>query len=422
MNRIQVSLISLAVTGAACTAFYLTRGSRIAAMETALAEKRAIVSKLEGPDTTPAIRAQAAGSGTLSVQQAVKKTAAIVQAHADQDVTLASYSKAVNELLHQIADLPPANLLALADSIDAPVSGDDLPMPGRLKQLLLRLAAEHDPAALLARPDIARNTDLLAGIFSSLATKDSAAAMRWLDASDFDEREKEVMEKLLIRAACKVDFREALRIAAERAPGGDAFALVNNNMPLRQGVLEQAAASLSDAPDKATRASIVEMVMSSAAFHSGVEGMRDIAAKNSIPNEDIAAYLTSPAGRRKFDSLDPVQALGWIDEVLNDEQRKTAVPDLMKSWAKRDYNAAGSYLGKMPPSEIKNLSVANFASTVAPLDPPAAALWALEISDTESRKTTLDNVIRQWHRTDPEAADAWLQARGIQGSAISTKP
>jgi hypothetical protein len=144
----------------------------------------------------------------------------------------------------------------------------------------------------------------------------------------------------------------------------------------------------------------------------GSRGIQSLFQQHHIPDADIAAFLASSAGHQSMRWLDPGQSLTWMDQILNEEQKKTSIPWIMARWVETDYNAAATYLGQMPPSPIKDESVAHFVGRAATIDPPAAAEWTFQISDPEQRKAAIGEVIRTWSKTDPQSVDAWLLQEG----------
>jgi hypothetical protein len=422
MNRTRIILATFAVTFVACAVVYFSRHRRIADMEVAIAEKRTVLAKLDASETTPDRErpertdpASSPAAGRLSVAQAAEQALAIGAAHGGRKPSGIDYLKAMDELLAQIADFNVDELLAVADAMDAPLTGEKLGLPSRMKQGLLLLVAEHDPELLLARPETSQNNKLASTALAALAKRDSAAVLRWMEsvaAEDFHGSDPEKIVRYAVQSVFREDFREGLRVAGELGLSGNELDALNMGLPLEQRVIDQAAVALDDPANSTHREAILGMILNSAAFYSGVPGMEEICASHHIPDAEVAAYLTSSRGQRSLADLDPAQAIPWMETILTEEQKRISIPELVRSWANRDFNAAGTYLGKMPPSETRDLSVAKFAAAVTTLDPSAAAHWALQISDPSRRQTILTEVIKQWNRTEPEAAQSWLQQNG----------
>jgi hypothetical protein len=421
MIRNLIAPGALLLIGVTCATFYFSRTQRIAGVEAAISEKRAAMSRLE-VSSRPSEAASAAGdrtakepgAGRLSVADAAVKVASIGAALGDRKPTGTDYLNAMHGLLGEIGDFSVEEVLALADSLEAPLTGADPGMTGRIRQGLLLLVAEEDPEAMLARPATSRNDLLTSTALAALAKKSPAAALQWLDNTGLQgSAAPEAVLRQVVRSVFRSDFRQGLHLASELGLEGESLAALCGTLPLPREVLEQAASEFEGQRDPARRTAILEMVMTSAAFFSGVEGMEEITTGHGIPDAEIVGFLTSPAGRKSLDGLDPAQALQWVGGILNEEQQRTTVPGIVKSWARRDFNAAGSWLGSMPASETKDLSIVGFTTTVTRLDPEAAALWSLEISDKTRRQTTLTAVIEQWRRTDTPAADAWLKQQDL---------
>jgi hypothetical protein len=430
MNRTRIILVTVAVTCVACAAVYFSRHRRIADMKAAIAEKRTVLAKLDAPETMPdrerpGRKDPAPAAGRLTVVQAAEQALAIGAAHGDHTPSGPEYLKAMNELLAQIGDFSVTELLAVADAMDAPLVGENLGLTSRMKQGLLLLVAEHDPELLLARSETSQNNTLASAALAALAKRDSAAVLRWMKSvadQDFHNSDPEKIVRHAVDSVFRDNIRDGLRLADELGLTINELDTLNIGFPLGQTVIEQAAAELDHPACSAHREAILDMILTGAAFYSGVPGIEAICASHHIPDAEVAAYMTSSKGQRILGGLDPAQAIPWMETILTEEQKRSAIPDMVGSWANRDFNAAGTYLGKMPPSEVKNLSIANFANTVARLDPSTAALWAIEITDAPQREAALANVVKQWRQTDPQAADAWLKTKGIKGAALAPNP
>ena len=51
---------------------------------------------------------------------------------------------------------------------------------------------------------------------------------------------------------------------------------------------------------------------------------------------------------------------------------------------------------------------------VVPVDPPAAAEWALSLRNEPTRTNVLQDALGAWRQTDPRAATAWALEKGVK--------
>jgi ferric-dicitrate binding protein FerR (iron transport regulator) len=68
----------------------------------------------------------------------------------------------------------------------------------------------------------------------------------------------------------------------------------------------------------------------------------------------------------------------------------------------------------MPESEKRQAAIAGFCRGLAPVDPPAAAEWALSLRNEPTRTNVLQDALGAWRQTDPRAATAWALEKGVK--------
>ena len=419
MNRDRTLIIAAStITALACVAFYVSRSGTLAEVEAAVAKKKIMLGLSEVPHNSfaaPRPRGWSDNPQTQPVRQALNQLAALKAGYADRDASDRAYLKSAGKLLSQLQSLPLDDLLALADALDA--SADDHGKTSHLKSLILDLAAEINPQAVLARPDVAGNHELAAQPLAELAKSNPAAALRWVEASGLPKYELMHLKEIAIRSVFGNDFQKGLQLAAEHGVS----AHILEHLTLEPGMIGPAAAALDDPRHAAVRAQIVGKIMETASYFSGIDGMREVVAKHHIPDADIAAFLAADHGKATW-KLDPVKSVVWMDEVLSEEQKLKLIPQTLASWMDDDYNAAGIYLGAMPPSAIKDKAVGWFVVKTAEVDPSASAVWLMQIADPGQRQAAAGALLWEWRKTDPQAANAWLQASGLEEASLSTTP
>ncbi len=119
---------------------------------------------------------------------------------------------------------------------------------------------------------------------------------------------------------------------------------------------------------------------------------------------------------------DSDQTYAWIRESLPAKEVPQALARAVGSWARRDFNAAGTWLGAQEDSPARDEAAGMFARTVVKINPLAAVTWAASISDEEMRQTALDTTLGRWSHEDPDAASSWADENGIDTSGIPGVP
>ncbi|MGK0188148.1 MAG: hypothetical protein ACI9R3_003940 [Verrucomicrobiales bacterium] len=106
---------------------------------------------------------------------------------------------------------------------------------------------------------------------------------------------------------------------------------------------------------------------------------------------------------------DPAAVVDWALDLPASAQ-PGVFKEAMDEWAESDPTAASQHLTAMQDSPAKDLAVEGFAKELVKTDPHPAAVWAATITNDEVRLETLKEVTSQWSKSDPDAAEAWLQS------------
>jgi hypothetical protein len=73
-----------------------------------------------------------------------------------------------------------------------------------------------------------------------------------------------------------------------------------------------------------------------------------------------------------------------------------------------DPAGAGQWLAALPDDEGKQNVVQNYVNNISYQYPEMAAPWAEAMTDPQQRDQAMQNVPRQWMRTDSTSAKAWI--------------
>lgn len=104
---------------------------------------------------------------------------------------------------------------------------------------------------------------------------------------------------------------------------------------------------------------------------------------------------------------------GADDDSLAD--RYTTV---VQSWATREPIAAGEWLNRQPSHPAQDEARGAFAQRVVRREPETAMAWAQSIREPPRREFYLHQVYKEWKKRDAGAADAALEASGLDPERI----
>ena len=146
---------------------------------------------------------------------------------------------------------------------------------------------------------------------------------------------------------------------------------------------------------------------------------------------------------------DPPAALRWAQALPAGDRRTLAVFSVVSSWSAEEPEAAAAWVVKCPEGELRDLSMGGVVSRWARTDPAAAGEWLKTfpagksrdwgvgkfmlnssnypeyaaaavtlISDARQRNLCIENLARQWLRSDPEAARKWLDTLDLPADQL----
>jgi hypothetical protein len=102
-----------------------------------------------------------------------------------------------------------------------------------------------------------------------------------------------------------------------------------------------------------------------------------------------------------------------LESFRSDDKR--AIVEFTDQWAHADYQGTAQWLGSLPAGKQRDTAVSGFAPVAAKIDGATAVDWALTLTDPAERRSCVDDVVREWKKTDAEAAAAYLKEKGLTG-------
>ena len=159
----------------------------------------------------------------------------------------------------------------------------------------------------------------------------------------------------------------------------------------------------------------------------------------------IAQHLDDPNAERGASAIamamfahDSEQATTWISQMPEGQPRSSAESDVASAWVQKDPQSAVKWLGTLPESEQSDL-VGTIARVWANNNWPETSRWietlsgtvrdyaisnavnrdaasetesltlALSIQNEEMRYNRIEDVVRNWSYSHPEAAESWVK-------------
>jgi hypothetical protein len=158
----------------------------------------------------------------------------------------------------------------------------------------------------------------------------------------------------------------------------------------------------------AAHASLVDIQQAATALASDLASRAPEAAikwLNQLPQAVRWRALSGIAST--LASNDPAAAIRWA-QTLSPNDQQSASELIISRGALKDPQTVANWINTMAGSTRDN-ALASFASAVTPQDPAIAASWVETIENPSIRRWSAWGLVDQWMRSDPEAAQAWIQ-------------
>ena len=146
------------------------------------------------------------------------------------------------------------------------------------------------------------------------------------------------------------------------------------------------------------------------AAEQGFDAAREILNSASLTPEkhDLAAASIAAAN---IGPETPAKAKWLLESLRSDDKR--AILEFTDRWTHADYQGAAQWLSSLPAGKQRDTAISGFAPIAAKIDGATAVDWALTLTDPNERRSSVDDVVRIWKKTDAEAAAAYLKEKGV---------
>ena len=152
--------------------------------------------------------------------------------------------------------------------------------------------------------------------------------------------------------------------------------------------------------------------VSKLAEQQGFDAAKEILNSASLTPEkhDLAAASIAATN---IGTETPAKAKWLLESLRSDDKR--AIVEFTDQWTHADYQGAAQWIGSLPAGKQRDTAISGFAPIAAKIDGATAVDWALTLTDPNERRSSVEDVVRIWKKTDAEAAAAYLKEKGIKG-------
>ncbi|MEM1296921.1 MAG: hypothetical protein AAGH89_16265 [Verrucomicrobiota bacterium] len=368
-------------------------------------------------DALPSTASLAPTASTSSerIARARKRVEFLVTDIQDLDLSPTLFIKLLPDLLRSVEDLSLDEMFQLIAQLDSPDWKDSDSGKGATRMILLLLAAEQDPLRVLQTKEFMEDRQMRTGIVGAYARQNPEAAIQWLDRTDYiDSNEKIRIKAAIIRQTLRTDVNAALSMLREMQKDDTSpqSMMIFAYAPVSKESVPDLVSAVQDPANQEIQSTLTRMIFSSSLMTGGLDEARKHFANVDLSKPSIRQSLQE--GFQAAMESHPRETIEWATEIHTDEELLSVVPNLLRSWAGNDYNAAGNWLGDLEPSLMRDKSIEAFASTINAIDPEGAAIWAQQIDDSTTRERSSQSVLALWRRKDKEAANSWMAENGIQ--------
>ncbi len=298
----------------------------------------------------------------------------------------------VREWIGRLIDLSPKELKRMI----ADLKSDPTLDPKEVRDLVgisLHLAAarQGETVAELALAN-REQVGSVSGVVGSWAQQDPSNAFAWL------EKNRESLGK---------DYEEALQQAIKQSASRDpGLALANlsrlESEKQRTDSANGIARSLSD--DGARASLVAELRVStldSTDRNNVLAGLGSGLMEHSATgpgawmkelSSDEAVTVAEGLSRNLNASARPDAWLDWMEKSLPPEKVADTAKPMLTKWINDDYQAAGEWINRQPPGDMRNAATTNYARMMAKRFPETAKDWAATLPEGPEKRRLLDDL------------------------------
>ena len=138
--------------------------------------------------------------------------------------------------------------------------------------------------------------------------------------------------------------------------------------------------------------------------------MDPMAAANWLSSDAARPHAPSLVGSvsSRWAAFDPSSAAGWASSITDTALRNKALSAVSRSWSQSNPTEAAQWVGSLKDVQARDVATAAFSVEMAKTNPSTAVQWASRISDPVKLSSSLNRIVNDWKKIDPQAARTFV--------------
>lgn len=151
--------------------------------------------------------------------------------------------------------------------------------------------------------------------------------------------------------------------------------------------------------------------------------MDPVAAADWLSSDAAKPHASSLVGSvsSRWAAFDPVAAAGWASSITDSALRNKALSAVSTSWSQTSPDQAAQWVGSIKDAQARDVATAAFSVELAKANPATAAQWASRISDTARLSSSLNRIVSDWKKIDPNAARSFVLSSTVMPADLRQK-
>lgn len=151
--------------------------------------------------------------------------------------------------------------------------------------------------------------------------------------------------------------------------------------------------------------------------------MDPVAAANWLSSDAAKPHASSLVGSvsSRWAAFDPGSAAGWASSITDSALRNKALSAVSTSWSQTSPDQAAQWVGSIKDAQSRDVATAAFSVELAKANPATAAQWASRISDPVRLSSSLNRIVSDWKKVDPNAARSFVLSSTVMPADLRQK-
>lgn len=163
------------------------------------------------------------------------------------------------------------------------------------------------------------------------------------------------------------------------------------------------------------RALALSAILPSYARDYPLQAAQELETLMKSPPDGVTSNLVNAANglARQWAIDDPQAAAKWANNLPDEQSRKNGIQAVASTWAQYDAVGVAQWLSKMEEGGERDSAIRPLVERIRSSDPNTAFSWAASISDNNQRLNEMRNTLSHWKRADLQSARAALEAADV---------